>query len=50
MHARASEANDAYAHAMDSHDAHAIFQRQKTITFIKNKLFNIFEFCQLKYL
>jgi hypothetical protein len=43
----ASEANDAYAHGKDAYDAHTIFQTQKTKKCIKNKQFEIFEFCKL---
>ena len=50
MHANASKANDVYAYVKDAHDAYAIFQSRKTRKFIKNKRFEIFEFCQLEHL
>ena len=50
MHLHPRKANDVYAYAKDAHNSHAIFQSRKTRKFIKNKRFEIFEFCQLKHL
>lgn len=37
IHAHASDAIEAYAHAKDAHDPHIIFHSQKIKEFIKNK-------------